>query len=270
MVKKAVGIVALLVLATAPLSAELRVVSKLEIRKVESTEPVNPFFAMMGNAMAEQVQQMNGTETTTTIGDGVIRTEANKAIAGMPQGMITIMRADGTMIGINPVERTYFKTSMPDLSALAPGLKPTITVNRTGEVSTLLGERVERVVMNLTMPLPIPPEATSQLPAGFPTEVTMSMENWTAETYRAYGTLMIKGNPAMSALGLAEIADIGFAMRQIVRSPMLGGYEMETNVTSVTEVTPPAGFFDVPDGYREVAPPAGLGRGGGPGAGSRD
>ncbi|HSG01323.1 MAG TPA: hypothetical protein VLA20_09335, partial [Vicinamibacterales bacterium] len=95
-------------------------------------------------------------------------------------------------------------------------------------------------------------------------------ENWTAEAYRAYGTQMIRGNPAMSALGLAEIADIGFAMRQIVRSPMLGGYEMETNVTSVTEVTPPAGFFEIPDGYREVAPPAGLGRGGAPRAGRRN
>jgi len=270
MVKRLLVVVALLSLAVAPLSAELRVVSKLEVRKVESTEPVNPFFAMMGQAMAQQVQQMNGTETTTTIGDGVIRTEANKAIGGMPEGLIAIMREDGTMLGINPAERTYFRASMPDLSELAPGLKPTIDVKRTGEFSTMLGQRVERVLLDLRMPLPIPPEAMSQLPAGFPTEVSMSMENWTAEAYKAYGTEMIRGNPAMSALGLAEVADIGFAMRQIVRSQMLGGYELETNVTSVTEVTPPAGFFEVPDGYREVAAPAGLGRAGGPGAGSRD
>jgi len=266
MVKKLIAVATLLAFAAVPLSAELKVVSKLEIRKVEATEPANPFFAMMGGAMAQQVEQMNGTETTTTIGDGVIRTETNKSIGGLPAGIITIMRADGSLIGINPAEKTYFTASMPDLAALAPQLKPTVTVSRTGEFSSLLGQRVERVVVDLRMPLPIPPEAMSQLPPGFPTEVVMSMENWTAEAYRAYGTQMVKGNPAMAALGLAEIADIGFAMRQILRSPMLGGYEMETTVTSVSEVAPPPGFFDVPEGYKEVPAPAGFGRGGGRGA----
>ncbi len=263
MVKRLFVVVLLLAFAAVPLSAELKVVSKLEIRKVESSAPANPFFAMLGSAMSQQVEQMNGTETTTTIGDGVIRTETNKALGPMPAGMITIMHADGTMIGINPADQTYFKTTMPDLAALAPGLKPVITVNRTGEFSSLLGQRVERVLMDLRMPLPIPPEAMAQMPAGFPTEVVMTMENWTAEAYKAYGTQMIRGNPAMSALGLAEIADIGFAMRQVVRSDLLGGYEMETTVTSVSEVTPPAGFFSVPEGYREVAAPTGVGRGGG-------
>jgi len=169
------------------------------------------------------------------------------------------------------VDQTYFKSSMPDVSALAAGgMKPTVTVSRSGEFSTLLGQRVERVLLDLRMPLPIPPEALSQLPPGFPTEVVMSMENWTAEAYKAYGTQMIRGNPMMAALGLAEIADVGFAIRQIVRTPMLAGYEMETNVLSLTEVTPPAGFFDVPAGYREVPAPMGLGRGAGSGSGGRD
>ncbi len=270
MVKKLIALASLVSCAAVPLSAELRVVSKLEIRKAESTAPADPLSAMMAGALAQQVQQMNGTETTTTIGDGVIRTEANRSIGGLPAGMITIMRADGSMVGINPAERTFFRASVPDLASLAPGLKPTITVTRTGEFSNLLGERVERVEMDLQMPLPIPPEAVSQLPPGFPTEVVMKIENWTAEAFKAYGTQMVRGNPAMAALGLAEIADIGFAMRQIVRSPMLGGYEMETTVTSVSEVTPPSGFFEVPEGYREVAAPAGIGRGSGPASAGRD
>jgi hypothetical protein len=81
---------------------------------------------------------------------------------------------------------------------------------------------------------------------------------------------MVKGNPAMTALGLAEIADIGFAMRQILRCPMLGGYVMETTVTSVSEIAPPPGYFDVPDGYKEVPAPTRFGRGGAPRGAVRD
>lgn len=265
MVKRLAAVVVFLALVAVPLRADLKVVSRLEVRKVEATAPVNPFFAMMGSAMAQQMGEMNGTETTTTIGDGVIRSEMNKPLGGLPAGALTILRADGTMIGINPTDKTYFRATMPDVAALA-GFSPSVAVKRTGEFTQLLGHRVERVVLDLRMPLPIPPEAMAQLPPGFPTEITMTIENWTAEAFKAYGTQMIKGNPAMAALGLAQVADIGFAMRQIVRTPMLAGYEMETNVTSVSEMTAPAGYFDVPEGYREVAAPAGFGRGSGPGA----
>ncbi|HUF48303.1 MAG TPA: hypothetical protein VMM93_10845 [Vicinamibacterales bacterium] len=262
MVRRVLAVVTLLACAVVPLSADLRVVSKLEIRKVESTEAPNPFFAMLGQAMAQQMELMNGAETTTTIGDGVIRTEASKPMGGMPAGTITILRSDGTMIGINTTEKTYFRTRMPDMSAMvAAGIKPIITVTRTGEFSTLLGQRVERVVLDMRMPLPIPAEARAQMPPEFPTEVAMTIENWTAEAYKAYGTQMIKGNPAMAALGLGEVADIGFAMRQIVRTQMMAGYEMETSVTSVSEISAPAGFFDVPEGFTEVPPPAGVGGG---------
>jgi hypothetical protein len=266
MVKKLSVLLAVLACFAAPLRAELKVVTKLEIRQVPATEPANPFFAMMGNAMAQQMQQMNGTETTTTLGDGVIRTEMDKAIGGMPAGAITLMRADGTMVSINPVDKTYFKVAMPDVSSMVGTMKPTVAVKRTGEFSTLLGERVERVLLDLRMPIPIPAEAAAQLPPGFPTEVVVAIENWTAEAYKAYGTQMIKSNAAMTALGLADVADIGFALRQIVRTPMLAGYEMETTVLSLGQVTPPAGFFEVPEGYREVPPP-GMGRGR---AGGRD
>jgi hypothetical protein len=265
MVKKMSVVLALLFVAAAPLQADLKVVSKLEVRKVETTEAPNPFFAMMGNAMAQQMTQMNGMETTTFIGEGRVRTEMSKPLPNLPPFTITIMRADGTMIGINPTDKTYYESKMPDMSALLEqGMKPTVTVNRTGESATLLGRRVEQVMVEMKMPLPIPPEAAAQLPPGFPSEIVMTIENWTAEALKQYGTEMVKGNPTMAALGLGDVADIGFAMRQILRSPMLAGYEMETTVTSVSEESLPASLFDVPDGYTQVAAPTGMpGMGGG-------
>ena len=65
------------------------------------------------------------------------------------------------------------------------------------------------------MPLPIPPEAISQLPEGFPTVIEMSIEAWATETYASYGRQMLQGNPMMAALGLSELADIGFVLRQM-------------------------------------------------------
>jgi hypothetical protein len=267
MVKRLSIVLALLFVVAAPLQAELKVVSRMDVRKVESTEPPNPFFAMLGNVMSQQMAQMDGMETTTYIGDGMVRTEMSKPLPSLPPFTVTIMKADGTMIGINPTDRTYYESKMPDMNALLEqGMKPTVTVNRTGEFSTLLGRRVERVMVEMKMPLPIQPEVVAQLPPGFPSEVVMTIENWTADAFKAYGTQMVKGNPTMAALGLAELADIGFAMKQVVRSSMLAGYEMETNVTSVSEGAVSADLFTVPEGYTKVAAPTGLpGRGAGSG-----
>lgn len=270
MVTKLLAVLAVLACSGAELGAELKVISKVEVRKTATSEPPNPLLAMIGGAVARQVEQMNGAQTTTTIGTGVIRTEADRAIGAVPLGTVVIMRSDGSMVGVNHADKTFFRSSAPDLARLAPELKPTISVNRTGEFSAMLGHRVERVLVDLRIALPIPPEAMTQLPPGFPTHIDMTMENWTADAYKTYGAQMIRGNPALSALGMAELADIGFAMRQIVRSALLGGFEMETTVTSVGEVTPPAGFFEVPEGFKEVPPPGGLGRGRGTGLGARD
>ena len=264
MVKRLLPVAVLIACIVAPLQAELKVVSRMDVRKVAQPDPGNPFLAMVGAAMAQQFEEMSGLVTTTVIGDGVIRTEMSRPMTGLPEGTITIMRVDGTMLGINPTDETYFTAAMPDVSQLAAaGMVPTVTIERTGEFSTLLEYRVERVMLQMTMPLPIPPEAREQLPAGLPSEVSISIENWTAEALEPYGTKMLRGNPVMAAMGLEATADIGFALRQIMRSELFAGYEMETTVLSVAEEDLPDSLFEVPDGYREVPPPLGLGRGGG-------
>lgn len=264
MVKRYV-VVACLLVSVAPLEADLTVVSKVEVRKVETTDPPNPFMAMAGQAMAAQFAAMNGTETTIYIGDGVVRSEMSGAAGGLPQGTATIVRADGSMVVLNTTDQTYFTSSMPDLGPLLQGgVKPTFVIERTGQTDRLLGHTLQQVMVAMTMPLPIPPEAISQLPEGFPTVIEMSIEAWATETYASYGRQMLQGNPMMAALGLSELADIGFVLRQVVRSPMLGGYEMETTVTSISESDLSPGLFAVPPGYRQVAAPPGAGRGGGP------
>jgi hypothetical protein len=260
MVRKLSWLVVLLAILVTPLQADLRIVSRLEVRKVADTDPGNQFLAMIGNAMAQQLEQMNGMTMVTVIGDDVIRTEMSRPMGGMAAGTVTIMRADGTMVGLNSADETFFKATMPDVSQLvAVGMMPTVTVDRTGEFSTLLEYRVERVMLEMTMPLPA--EVRDQLPPGLPSEIRMRIENWTAEALATYGTQMLRGNPVMAALGLEAAADIGFALRQIVRSELFGGYEMETVVVSVAEEDVPDALFEIPAGYREVPPPPGFGGG---------
>ena len=69
MVKKCLAMVALLAVAAVPIRAELKVVSKLEIRKVDSTDPPNPFFAMMGQQIAQQMRAPKLRPFTTTSAD---------------------------------------------------------------------------------------------------------------------------------------------------------------------------------------------------------
>ena len=59
----------------------------------------------------------------------------------------------------------------------------------------------------------------------------------------------------MGSLGPDALTAAGFPMRSIMRSELFGNQEIESIVTSIGEVTSPAGIFDVPSGFKEVAPP---------------
>ena len=188
---------------------------------------------------------------TTTIGERASRFEYDKAYTIIPAGGVLLVATDGTMTVLNPAERTYWKMSKPaGLGANAAA--PVVKVDRTGAFETIAGVRAERATIDIRVPLPLPPGM--QMP-GLPADVAVSGETWLADQFKKYAAMSASVTSMMGSLGPDALTAAGFPMRSIMRSELFGNQEIESVVTSIGEVTSPAGTFDVPSGFKEVAPP---------------
>lgn len=234
----------------APLDAELRYTMKIESQK--STEPLttppSPLMAMLGGMVAGTMAPAGGLEITVTMGERGSRVEYDKAYTIVPAGGVTLVRPDGSMLVIDPAAKTFWKIAKPDLSAI----KPEVTVTRTGQRAMMAGVDSERVTIAITVPLPVPPG--TQLPPGIPPRFQVNGEAWIADKYKDYAR-MSAGLSGMMALGLEKLAGEGLPMKSVIRGEMFGDQQIESTITSIAEVAVPAGTFDVPADYKEVAAP---------------
>lgn len=239
----------LLVIATAPVAAELRYTTHVETRKAEPAQPVDPMMGMIGAMLASRFPS---GDMKTTVGDGGTRVEFVNALGPVPAGGVMLMRSGSTVI-LNPADHTYWTARAP--AALVPGsTAPVITTKRTGESETIAGLRTERVTFGLSMNLPLP--AGVQLPPGLPTTFTMDGDMWVADQFKAYASsLNAIANTLFPGIGIGGLAQDGLVVRQVTRSPMFGGNELVFSVSDVVEGPITAELFQIPAGYTEVPAP---------------
>ncbi len=258
---------------TAPLSAELKVTTKMSVREVPGGAAGGDMMAQM---MAPMMKQMFGGDagiemTTTTHEDGRSRIEYKGEFGGLPAGTVLLLRADGSSVGYNPKAGTWWKmpglADMPaEVADLMAQMKPTITTKKSGQFETLVGLRAERVAMTMVMPIPLPPEAANAPPellAMIPREIRMDGDMWLSERHAKYAKATAKaltGGP-MAQMGFDKLMDSldGLMLKQVMRMSLLPGYEMETLVLSVSEEDTPDSIFDLPAGLKEVPMPQGGG-----------
>jgi hypothetical protein len=261
--------VLVLVALVAPLSAELKVTSKMSVRPVPGAAPATDMMSqMMGPMMLQMFGGTEGVESVTiSHEDGRTRTEYKTSFIGMPAGSVILMRADGTSVGFDPKAGTWWKIPgaadmPPEAAEMMAQMKPEITTKKTGQFETIAGQRAEKVTLSMRMPIPLPPEA-AQMPAEFramiPEAFIFEGDTWIAPSFSKYTKAMAKSmsTGAMSQFGLDKMmADFqGLPVKQIMRMNMLAGYEMETLVISVVEEDTPDSVFDLPAGLKEIPMP---------------
>jgi hypothetical protein len=236
------------------LSADLKYTMTIAARPsaVQASAPTNPILGIVGPMIVNTIAPPDGVLVTTTIGEKAARFEYDKAYTIVPAGGVMIVTADGIITVINPAERTFWRLAKP-AGLGASDVKPTIKVNRTGTFEAIAGVRAERATLDIRLPLPLPPG--TQMP-GLPADVSATGETWLADEYKNYAAMSAGVTAMMGAFGPDAIASAGFPMRTIMRSELFGNQEIESVVTSISEVTVPAGTFEVPSGYKEVQPPA--------------
>ncbi len=259
--RNALAALVLAAVVVAPLHAELKYTMRIQAHPssdpAPAPAPANALLSAIGPMLVQTLAPAGGTEFTVTVGERGTRVDYPQAYTIVPAGGATLMRPDGSMVVLNPADKTYWRMGKPDLSAIMKGSGgPQVTVHWTGEYATVAGLRSQRAVVSVQVPLPVP--AGMAMPAGVPAVMAISGDVWLTDQYRTYAKITA-GLVGASGLGLEKLAADGFLTRSVLRGEVFGDQEIESVVTNVAEVTVPASTFDVPAGYTEVPPPSGSG-----------
>jgi hypothetical protein len=249
----------LLTLVSARLSAELKYTMHIEVKKTEAApaQGGSPILAMMGDAMMKQMVPDGVADIVYLIGEKGSRIEFMQAAMGQAAGTVNLGRPDGTLIVMNPKEKTYWQTtSQAALGAMkAAGITPPdVTATRSGKFETVAGVKCEVVTFDWKMALPIPEAVRASLPPDFPMVLTMTGDTCaTTDQYQKYADLAAKSSSVMmTAMGFDKMSQGGLVLRQTMQ---LVGFEMRSNVTQIAEETGVEAAFDIPADYKEVPMP---------------
>ena len=245
-------------LISAPLRGELKYTTHMEVKKSGAPPAgMNPMMGMMADSIMKQLVPEGAADIIYTIGEKGGRIEYLQAAMGQPAGSISLARPDGTLIVMNPKDKTYWKTTSQALSAQvqAAGVPtPEVTTTRTGKFDNVAGVKCEVIEFDWKLALPIPEQARASLPPDFPTAIAMKGDSCTStDQYQKYAEIAAKSaGVVMSALGLDKITQGGISLRQTMQ---MMGFEMRSAVTSIGEETAAETLFDIPADYKEVPPP---------------
>jgi hypothetical protein len=243
-----------------PLHAELKYTTHMEIKKTAApTQPGNPMIAIMGDALMKQMVPDGAADIVYLVGPKGARLEYLQPAMGLPAGTVNLMMTDGTLIILNPKEKTYSKTSVQaalDTMKAAGIAMPEVTMKRTGQFETVVGTKCEVVTFDWKMAIPIPEGAKASLPPDFPSSIAMTGDSCvTTDAYKEYAEVINKGaNSMMAAMGFDKIAQGGIALRQTFQ---MSGFEMRTTITQIAEEAAPEHAFEIPADYKEVPMPSG-------------
>ena len=244
--KQIIAVALFVAASAASVQAELKYTLKMSVKtSAGPSQPADPTLASIGGIVMEMIVPGGSSEITVLSGERGTRLEASKGLVGLPQGAVVLQRPDGSIVGIDHASKTFWKSGSADIAGIQA------TNKRTGEFSTVAGERVERVTFRIELPLGDALKASGLPP------IVIDGDAWVAERFRKY--TVIKGAKAPGALGLIQLAELGLSMRQVMRSRMFGDKEIESVVTNVSEDPAPASMFEIPAGYKEVPGPGKIG-----------
>jgi len=262
MFKKAFVTLLWCAVVAAPLRADLKFTTHTEMKPVPGAAPAapaNPLIAMIGAQLTQQLLPGGPADVVFIVGPNGVRTEFVKGgSGGASEGTIILTTNGGEVIQLNSKDKTYWKSTMTGMAAMVQslGMQPEVTMTPSSETATIAGVRAKRSDFAINIPLPIPPEMLASLPPGIPKAVVMNGEIWSATTpFEKYLPLLAKSAPLLGGLGMGKLMESGVMLRQVMRSELFSGQQLEMNVTQIGEESVAASLFAIPADYKEVPSP---------------
>jgi hypothetical protein len=250
-----------LALVAAPVHADLRYTMHVEVRDIAPQASRPPTFAddilqKLQQGILQAIAPGGSGEASFAATDEALRVQYGQATPTVPRGGVLLKKADGSSVVLDPAERTYrklprFRSGVTSRSSL----RPEAVSRRTGEFVTVSGLRAERVAFSIRLNLPA--EMLRELPAGLPDAFTLEGDVWVTDQLSVPAPLAAMTSPALRALGLDDIVQDGFVVRQIIRGTLLGPHQVETTVTHIDSSAIQPELLQIPPDYREArgAPP---------------
>jgi hypothetical protein len=253
-------VVSLALQAALPAAAGLKATIRMSVAKVEtaaSAAPSTP-YGNFGPLLMQLLTPAGAVDIEYTIAGGDTRADVKGQLATLPRGSIVLQRlGEPTIRVINPGNKTWYEIPAgQNLGALLG--TPDVTIEPAGETATVAGHRAQRFRFREILHVPVP-EGVS-LPPDFPRDIELSGNVWSTDEF-AGGSYagVFKTLQAFAAVPGVEALTAGgrFPLRIALRSPVMPGYEIRSEVTAIGPAEPDASVFNVPEGYQKVQSPIG-------------
>jgi hypothetical protein len=245
--------------AAAPtLKATIRMsVAKVDTLAVRDGERPNP-YGNFGPLLAQLLTPEGPVDIHYTIAGDQTRADVEGRLATLPRGSIVLQRMGEDMIRVlNPANRTWYEIPANQNLGVLLGA-PDVTIEPTSERATIAGQRADRFRFSETLRIPVP--EGSALPPNFPADLQLTGDLWSTDAFSGAGYAgVFKTLQAFAAIPGVEALTAGgrFPLRIALRSSIMPGYEIRSEVTAIGPVAADAASFAVPAGYQKVLPPSG-------------
>jgi hypothetical protein len=243
-------------------SPALKATIRLQIAKVAAPD-ASPDTALgnLGPIVATLLTPDGPVDIDYVVAGESMRGDVQGRLGMFTRGTVILQRGGEDSVQVlNLGNHTWFE--LPATATLGSTMSaPDVQMEPTGERATIAGQRAERFKFAETIRIPVPEGAN--LPSEFPRQIDLAGDLWSTDAFSGHDyaaifrTLQAAGAiPGMEAL----TAGGRFPLRIAVRSSMMPGYEIRSEVVSIGPARPSASFFDVPRDYQQVQFPAGRSR----------
>jgi hypothetical protein len=244
--------------------ATLKATIRMSIAKIDAPPPrdgesPSP-YGNFGPLLAQLLTPEGPVDIVYTIAGEQTRADVQGRLATLPKGSVVLQRMGQESIRVlNPNNQTWYEIPANQNLGMLLGT-PDVTIEPTPEKATIAGQRAERFRFSETLRVPVP-EGTA-LPAEFPKDLQLTGDLWSTDAYSGAGWAgVFKTLQAFAAIPGVEALTAGgrFPLKIALRSSIMPGYEIRSEVTTIGPVTADPALFTVPAGYQKVQPPVGGG-----------
>jgi hypothetical protein len=245
--------------APATLKATIRMsIAKIDLPPLREGEKPNP-FGNFGPLLSQLLTPEGPVDIHYIIAGDRTRAEVQGRLATLPRGSIVLQKlGDDHIRVLDPNNKTWYEIPANQNLGVLLGT-PDVTIEPMSERATIAGQRADRFRFNETLHIPVPEGTT--LPPEFPSDVQLSGDLWSTDAY-AGGQYagVFKTLQAFAAIPGVEALTAGgrFPLKIALRSSIMPGYEIRSEVTAIGPATAPDALFSVPSDYQKVQPPVGF------------
>jgi hypothetical protein len=237
--------------------AALKTTVRLAVTKVDLAPGATASpLGNLGPLIAQLLTPDGPVEIEYVVAGDATRGEIHGRLGAFSRGTIVLQNIhDDALKVLNPANRTWYPLpASANLGAMID--TPDAQLTPTGETATIAGQRAERFTFVQTMRIPAP-EGVS-LPPDFPRDIELSGDVWSTAAFAGagYAAIFRTLQTAAAVPGMEALTAGGrFPLRIAVRSSVMPGYEIRTDVLAVSAAAPAASLFVVPEGYQQVQSP---------------